>query len=98
MHTLILFKVYVLLQNGGSMKKSNIQAVITKDDEVIDVSQDGKRVFVADEDERVITQKQIEHLAKERQGRDDFTDFVWVKFQYNQPLYDCPSCCCYRRV
>ena len=69
------------------MEKSKISAVITKDGELIDIIDEGKRVVIVDKDERIITQKQIDHLIKEKQRREDLTDFVWVKFQYNQPLY-----------
>ena len=68
------------------MTKEKICGLITRDGEVIDIPED-KRVIVAGKDERVITQKMIEHLERERKRREDLTDFVWVKFQYNQPLY-----------
>lgn len=69
------------------MEKKNISAVITKDGELVDIAEEGKRVIIVDKDERIITQKQIEHLERQRKRRDDLTDFIWVRFQYNQPLY-----------
>lgn len=69
------------------MGNKKISAYVTEDGEIIDVSQENKRIIVAEKGERIIRQKQIEHAIKEKQRREDLTDFVWVKFQYNQPLY-----------
>ena len=69
------------------MQKNKISAFITADGELIDITGEGKRVIIAEKDERIITKKQIEHIKREKQRREDLTDFVWVKFQYNQPLY-----------
>lgn len=69
------------------MEKSKIYAAITEDGEIIDIRDEEKKIIIVDKDERIITQKQIDHIKKEKQRREDLTDFVWVKFQYNQPIY-----------
>ena len=43
------------------MGNKKISAYVTEDGEIIDVSQENKRIIVAEKGERIIRQKQIEH-------------------------------------
>ena len=46
------------------MQKNKISAFITADGELIDITGEGKRVIIAEKDERIITKKQIEHITR----------------------------------
>lgn len=67
-------------------KPSNIQGLIDENGEVLTIPE-GKRVVFVGQDESIITQKQIEYAIVHNKRREDTTNFIWVKFKYNQTLY-----------